>query len=47
VILQPDGLAPDYEAILRRLAEFVRDRGYPYRVLPQLHRLLWGLKRGA
>jgi organic radical activating enzyme len=47
VILQPDGLAPDYEAILRRLAEFVRDRGYPYRVLPQLHRLLWGLRRGA
>jgi 7-carboxy-7-deazaguanine synthase len=46
VILQPDGLGPDYGAILRRLAEFVRDRGYPYRVLPQLHRLLWGLKRG-
>ena len=47
VILQPDGLAPDYEAILRRLAEFVRDRGTPYRVLPQLHRLLWGLRRGV
>ena len=47
VILQPDGLAADYEAILRRLAEFVRDGGYPYRVLPQLHRLLWGLRRGV
>ena len=47
VILQPDGLATDYDDILRRLAEFVRDRGYPYRVLPQLHRLLWGLKRGT
>jgi len=46
VILQPDGLAPNYEATLRRLAEFVRDREYPYRVLPQLHRLLWGLQRG-
>ncbi|HET7854340.1 MAG TPA: 7-carboxy-7-deazaguanine synthase QueE [Candidatus Methylomirabilis sp.] len=46
VILQPDGLAADYEVILRRLAEFGRDRGYPYRVLPQLHRLLWGVKRG-
>ena len=46
VILQPDGLALDYEATLRRLAEHVRDGGYPYRVLPQLHRLLWGLKRG-
>jgi 7-carboxy-7-deazaguanine synthase len=47
VILQPDGLAPDYESSLRRLAEFVRDHGYPYRVLPQLHRLLWGLRRGV
>jgi organic radical activating enzyme len=47
VILQPDGLAPDYDAALRRLAESVRDRGYPYRVLPQLHRLLWGLRRGV
>jgi hypothetical protein len=25
----------------------VRDRGSPYRVLPQLHRLLWGLRRGV
>jgi len=47
VILQPDGLAADYETILRSVAEFVRDRGYPYRVLPQLHRLLWGLRRGV
>lgn len=47
VILQPDGLAADYESMLRNVAEFVRDRGYPYRVLPQLHRLLWGLRRGV
>lgn len=47
VILQPNGLARDYEATLRALAEFVRDQGYPYRVLPQLHRLLWGVKRGV
>jgi organic radical activating enzyme len=47
VILQPDGLAADYETILRRLVEFGRDHGYPYRVLPQLHRLLWGLRRGV
>jgi organic radical activating enzyme len=47
VILQPDGFTPDYEAALRRLTEFVRDRGSPYRVLPQLHRLLWGLRRGV
>jgi 7-cyano-7-deazaguanosine (preQ0) biosynthesis protein QueE len=47
VILQPDGLASDYEAALRHLADFVRDHGYPFRVLPQLHRLLWGLRRGV
>jgi 7-cyano-7-deazaguanosine (preQ0) biosynthesis protein QueE len=47
VILQPNGLASDYEPTLRHLAEFVRDDGYPYRVLPQLHRLLWGLQRGV
>jgi organic radical activating enzyme len=47
VILQPNGLAADYEATLRRLAEFVRGNGYTYRVLPQLHRLLWGLRRGV
>ncbi|MEE9523066.1 MAG: 7-carboxy-7-deazaguanine synthase QueE [candidate division NC10 bacterium] len=46
VILQPNGLAPDYEAALLHLADFVRGRGVPYRVLPQLHRQLWGLQRG-
>ena len=47
VILQPNGLAPDYEAVLRHLAEYVRAHGFPYRVLPQLHRILWGLHRGV
>ncbi|MFQ5932856.1 MAG: 7-carboxy-7-deazaguanine synthase QueE [Nitrospiraceae bacterium] len=47
VILQPNGLAPDYEAVLRHLAGYVREHGFPYRVLPQLHRLLWGLQRGV
>ena len=47
VILQPNGLASDYHADLRHLADYVRQRGIPYRVLPQLHRLLWGLKRGV
>lgn len=47
VILQPNGLAPDYEAVLRHLAEYVGAHGFPYRVLPQLHRLLWGLERGV
>ncbi len=47
VILQPNGLVPDYERALRHLADFVREHVYPYRVLPQLHRLLWGLRRGV
>ncbi|MFQ5989238.1 MAG: 7-carboxy-7-deazaguanine synthase QueE [Candidatus Methylomirabilales bacterium] len=47
VILQPNGLASDYEAVLSGLADSVRQRGFPYRVLPQLHRLLWGLRRGV
>lgn len=47
VILQPNGLESHYEAALRNLADFVRQGGLPYRVLPQLHRLLWGLQRGV
>lgn len=47
VILQPNGLESQYEAALRNLADFVRQRGFSYRVLPQLHRLLWGLQRGV
>jgi 7-carboxy-7-deazaguanine synthase len=47
VILQPNGLAPDYETVLRHLAEYGREHGFPYRVLPQLHRILWGLQRGV
>lgn len=47
VIVQPNGLESQYEAALRNLADFVRQSGFPYRVLPQLHRLLWGLQRGV
>lgn len=47
VILQPNGLASEYKAVLSGLADYVRQRGFPYRVLPQLHRLLWGLQRGV
>ncbi|MFQ5840224.1 MAG: 7-carboxy-7-deazaguanine synthase QueE, partial [Candidatus Methylomirabilales bacterium] len=46
VVLQPDGLASAYEEALRRLAEVTRDLGLGFRVLPQLHRILWGLNRG-
>jgi len=43
VILQPNGLRRDYEAAFRELAQAVLIKGLPYRVLPQLHRLV-GLK---
>lgn len=57
IILQPEGLehasVADYAAALRWLTESVAIgegavawRAYPVRVLPQLHRIIWGGKRG-
>lgn len=57
LILQPEGLehasVADYAAALRWLTESVvlgesaaRWRTYPVRVMPQLHRVIWGGKRG-
>jgi 7-carboxy-7-deazaguanine synthase len=57
IILQPEGLAhasvAEYAEALRALTEAValgpgaaKWRAYPVRVLPQLHRILWGGKRG-
>ncbi len=43
VILQPNGLRKDYEVAVRELMEAVVSKGLPYRVLPQLHRIV-GLK---
>ncbi len=42
VILQPNGLVKDEEYLkfLRQLSDFVVSRGLPFRVLPQLHRVL-------
>ncbi|EWG08065.1 MAG: hypothetical protein ASUL_00385 [Candidatus Aramenus sulfurataquae] len=42
VILQPNGLLKDeeYMKALRQLGDFVVSRGLPFRVLPQLHRIL-------
>ncbi len=40
VVLQPDGRRNDYEKALRELAEAVLSLGLPYRVLPQLHRII-------
>jgi 7-cyano-7-deazaguanosine (preQ0) biosynthesis protein QueE len=47
IILQPNGLAKSPKKLLRRTAEYVKKHHLPYRVLPQLHRQLWGLKRGV
>ncbi|HKD74493.1 MAG TPA: 7-carboxy-7-deazaguanine synthase QueE [Ktedonobacterales bacterium] len=57
IVLQPEGMAQvsiaDYAAALRWLTESVaigdgasRWRAYALRVLPQLHRVIWGGKRG-
>ena len=44
VILQPDGTNEDYVSALRNLMDFAKE-GQQLRVLPQLHRLVWGHKR--
>jgi 7-carboxy-7-deazaguanine synthase len=57
IILQPEGLehasVADYAAALRWLTETVSIgpqaaawQAYPIRVLPQVHRIIWGGKRG-
>ncbi|QKQ99613.1 7-carboxy-7-deazaguanine synthase QueE [Metallosphaera tengchongensis] len=40
VILQPDGNRPDYIQALKELSDAVMDMGLPFRVLPQLHRII-------
>jgi len=47
VVLQPDGLREDYVEAVRELVDYVVRRRLPYRVLPQLHRLVYGSRRGA
>jgi 7-cyano-7-deazaguanosine (preQ0) biosynthesis protein QueE len=47
VILQPDGMREDYVDALRSLMNYVIDEKIPLRVLPQMHRLAWGHKRGV
>lgn len=44
VILQPDGTNEDYVSALRDLMDFAKEE-LQLRVLPQLHRLVWGHKR--
>ncbi|WP_221290778.1 7-carboxy-7-deazaguanine synthase QueE [Stygiolobus caldivivus] len=40
VILQPDGRVPNYKEALKKLADTVMELGLPFRVLPQLHRII-------
>ncbi|MCG2909068.1 MAG: 7-carboxy-7-deazaguanine synthase QueE [Sulfolobaceae archaeon] len=40
VILQPDGRRSDYINALRELSDFVMELKLPFRVLPQLHRII-------
>ncbi|BBG24044.1 7-carboxy-7-deazaguanine synthase QueE [Sulfuracidifex tepidarius] len=40
VIVQPDGRREDYIESLRQLSSDVMDLGLPFRVLPQLHRII-------
>lgn len=46
VILQPNGLRPDYNNACKELAEYViKNNLTKFRVLPQFHRICWGNKR--
>lgn len=47
IILQPDGTYKSPKKLLKRVVQYVQKHNLPYRVLPQLHRQLWGLKRGV
>jgi len=47
IILQPNGLDKRPNQLLKRIMNYVRDNNLPYRVLPQLHRQVWGIKRGV
>ncbi|MCS4537638.1 MAG: 7-carboxy-7-deazaguanine synthase QueE [Thaumarchaeota archaeon] len=46
VILQPDGTREDYVNAVKELMDFAKE-GLQLRVLPQLHRLVWGHKRAV
>jgi 7-carboxy-7-deazaguanine synthase len=47
IILQPDNSIPDYINSLRTLTEFIISNNLTrYRVIPQLHYMLWGHTRG-
>jgi 7-carboxy-7-deazaguanine synthase len=45
ISIQPNGLVSDYNGEMLKVVEWCKERGY--RFVPQLHRILWGLKRGV
>lgn len=47
IVLQPDGREEDYVGAVRKLFEYVRDTGCRFRVMLQLHRLCFGMRRGV
>ncbi len=46
VILQPNGVSRNYEKCVTELMDYAVSAALPYRVVPQIHRLAWGLTRG-
>jgi len=46
IILQPNGVSRNYEKCVTELMDYVVTAAIPYRVVPQIHRLAWGLTRG-
>ncbi len=46
VILQPNGVSRDYEKCVTELMDYAVSVALPYRVVPQIHRIAWGLTRG-
>jgi len=48
IVLQPNGMVPDYNNACRLLAEYVISNSLTnLRVLPQFHKICWGNKRGV
>lgn len=47
IILQPNGLVKRPTVLLKKIADYVKDNNLQFRVLPQLHRMVWGMKRGV
>ncbi len=46
VILQPNGVSRNYEKSVAELMDHAVSAALPYRVVPQIHRIAWGLTRG-